>query len=689
MVFPATVLLSAFLLFQVQPLLGKFILPWFGGGPAVWTAAMLFFQIALFAGYAYAHLIVRFLTPRGQAITHFVLLGLACATLPIIPAESWKPTGDAEPVGRILILLLATVGPAYFALAATGPLLQAWYSIWRTDGAPYRLYALSNVGSLAGLLTYPLLVEPQLRLKSQAYMWSGGFGLFAVCCVTAAIVTTRAAGLRGESLVEGKTRALADRVSWFRRLAWIALPALGSVLLLAATNHVCQNVAVVPFLWVLPLALYLVTFIICFDKPAFYRRGVVAIVAVVWLVFMEQFKFIEAYFDLNADFRIDLGLILTGMFLGCFLCHGELVRLRPAPGRLTEFYLLMSFGGALGGLFVALVAPAVFDRFWEWPIAVLLTLLLALWIVWDAFPGLRLQQWPWWQLQYGAVLYFGVLFLKWAMWHELKVDPVISIDRNFYGVVSVTEEMDEDTGETYRTLINGSIQHGREFMDEKWKMFPTTYYGAETGAGQLLTDLQTKKKARVGAVGLGAGTIAAYARPGDTFRFYEINPIVVAAAKRDFFFMSAAGEACQIALGDARLNLEREESQQFDALILDAFSGDAIPTHLLTDEAIQLYLQHLAPDGVIAAHITNTYINLGPVVRALAKKNKLAYVEVDTDSDSANMQYHTRYILLTRDPARLSFVQDARTSRTRPTRPEHLWADDYSDLLSVIGTDDE
>lgn len=687
--FAITVLLSAFLLFQVQPLLGKYILPWYGGSPAVWTTAMLFFQVTLFAGYAYAHGIVRFLPTRAQVPVHIAVLLVACLLLPIIPAESWKGRDADNPTTAIFALLTFTVGLPYFALSATGPLLQAWYHCWRSDGSPYRLYALSNAGSLAGLLTYPLLVEPHWRLRTQAGAWSLGFGVFAACCVGTGIVVAR--GRRTQSTIANPIANETVALPWRRRFAWLGLSALGSTLLLATTNHVCQDVAVFPFLWVIPLALYLITFIICFDKPQWYARKWIAILTLGWLLATVSSHVLEEVFQewlgIPTDFNLASLVILSFgvLFLGCLVCHGELVRLAPPPAKLTEFYLFMSAGGALGGLFVSLLAPEIFDDFYEWPLAMGACVIVALHAVWDEFrPAEGTESRGHWLARTSVAAFTGGLVLYQVASSELNRSPRMFIERNFYGVV-IVRDLHRSPGEDLsRIIVNGGIRHGRQILSDEKRRLPLSYYGPNTGVGQVLTALKRPTGVRVGVVGLGIGTIAAYAAPGDVYRFYEINPVVDFAARKYFTYLSDCLGQCDTVIGDARLVLERQEPQNFDVLVLDAFSGDAVPTHLLTSEAFDIYLRHLTPEGVIAVHITNTYLTLDPVVAAVAQAHGLSAVRVETTHDSSLALLRTRYIVLARDPSRLANIKGDSVDTTSASVAQHLWTDDFSDLLSTI-----
>jgi hypothetical protein len=686
-VFAATVFLSAWLLFQVQPLAGKRILPWFGGGPAVWTTALLFFQAALLAGYLYAHLSATLLRPRGQALLHSVLLATAVgilATSGIIAGEQWKPVGSERPQLRIALILVVYVGLPYTLLSATAPLVQSWWSRTHEAGSPYRLYALSNVGSLAGLLSYPLVVEPLLRLGQQGAVWSTLFSVFAALCIVSAwngsLGNILASKRADEAL--GTTTAMADSapraVDWFH---WIALPACGSALLLAVTNYLCQDVASLPLLWVAPLAIYLLTFILAFDADRWYVRWA-------WMASMAICSFAAATswlqgpsFPLVWQVLINLALLLTG----AMVCHGEAARMRPPARRLTAFYLCLSLGGVLGGLFVAVLAPHVFRDFYELPLIV-----FALW----AFAMTTLAA------DRRSPLYRGKRPFAWAslaiMWAGLSVvmaspfvnpsEPILASARNFFGVLKIRER-DTDGG-LVRTLLNGRISHGSQFEAVERRRHPTTYYSPGSGVGQLLSAPAGVPRT-VGVVGLGTGTLAAYAESGDEFAFYDINPLAVEIAEREFTYLEDArrrGAQVDVVLGDARLSLDQEK-RTFDVLALDAFSGDAIPVHLLTREAFAVYLKRMRqPGGVVAVHISNRYLNLRPIVLAAAEEFGLeARVAVNQDK-SADGELSSTWVLLYGIPARSAAVTErvGELLRADDTLRPIVWTDDYSSILNVL-----
>ena len=649
-------LLGAFLLFQVQPMISKFILPWFGGSPGVWTTCMLFFQIILFGGYSYAHILTR-RKAATQALFHVGLLIAAAVILPIVPKDSMKPLDSSSPSWHIFLLLLATVGLPYFVLSATSPLVQVWYGRVYPHRSPFRLYSLSNIGSLTALLSYPILIETRWDVVSQAWIWSAGFVVFALFMGACALGEWKRGSSEAEEKLhaeEAKDAKLPGPTLW-RRLTWVALPAFASVMLLATTNHVCQDVAVIPFLWVIPLALYLVTFIICFDHPRWYKRAAWAVPAMVVIFVTAGLFRIPWPGGWDAGFRAEITINFMAMFLICMVCHGELARLKPGTSHLTEYYLLMSAGGALGGLAVSLIAPMVFKSFFEWPLSLLVGFALAGWV---AYRGLSKGVTQSFRLGLGVVtlvlVAVGLFFIQ--RW-KLDFEPTVERNRNFYGTLVVTQDETDpkDTGgkaEKYHALWCSGTKHGQQFLSPELRREPLTYYGKETAVGQLLTGLKNKPDAKVGIIGMGTATLACYAEPGQTYRFYEINPEVERIAKQHFTFISdlqARGAKYEMALGDARLMLDHEPDQHFDALVLDAFSGDSVPVHLLTKEAFTIYGRHLQPKGVIAVHITNHYLNLAPVVARLAKEFGYQTTRLCVDPGDLPGHYKPDYMLLSKD----------------------------------------
>ncbi len=669
LLYAVTIFLSAFLLFQVQPLIARSILPWFGGTAAVWTVCMLFFQVVLLAGYIYSHAYIRLQT-RAQRYVHVALLVAAAATLPLAASASWKPAGGADPTWLILGLLATSVGLPYFMLSTTGPLVQAWYARSHQGAVPYRLFALSNLGSMLALVSYPLAVEPWLALGRQAAAWSAGFVLFALLCGTLAWRSRRfetAMPAGGES--EPPTPGL--------QALWAALACCASVLLLAFTSHMTLNIAAIPFLWVVPLALYLLSFVLCFDASGWYRRWLFlpllgAGLAAVCVTLSKS----------NPSIWSMIPLYSATLFAACMVCHGELARSKPHPRYLTGFYLMLALGGALGGVLVGLVAPNVFDDLYELPLGMFTLCLLVFAALYSDRSSVLRGRW-------GKLAQLLLAALSAALAYALVEDyragaaDARVISRNFYGVLNV-----HDSGEgpeAMRSLSHGTIIHGRQFLDPERRNWPTTYYGRESGIGLTILDKGERGPVRVGVVGLGAGTLAAYGRPGDVFRFYDINPRVVELARSEFSFLDDSRASVDVALGDARLSLEREPAQNFDVLALDAFSSDAIPVHLLTAEAIGVYLRHLKPEGILAVHISNRYLDLVPVVQEAARHHRLELRQVENDDVDDEGVYRSDWMLLSASAA--AFAGKGLAESAEPVIDStrvRLWTDDYSDLSRIL-----
>jgi hypothetical protein len=680
----AAVVLGAFLLFQVQPILARAILPWFGGSAAVWTGCLLFFQAGLLAGYLYAHLLVRALPPRGQAIAHVALLAASCLALPITPDPAWKPPDPDNPIGRLLALLAATVGLPYLALSATSPLLSAWLAR-RGEAAPWWLYAVSNAGSLLALLAYPFAVEPLLPTRAQAIVWSAAFVGFVLVCGVVALDAWRAEG--GAQLRQRTSEAalrpsggppFGGRISAYAQVGgWLLLACCPSVLLLATTSHLTQNVAPVPFLWVVPLALYLLSFVLCFAPGRWYRR---------WLFLPLAAVAFALAVDALAAARPNQGLgrllpvFAGGLFVWCMVLHGELSRRRPDPSRLTGYYLALAAGGAAGGALAALLAPVVLPGDFDLPIALVAAAALALAA---ARPGRG--EGPLWALWGVAALVAASLAGQLVAATVAEARQARLLARNFYGSLRV---VDRGFGPAATRMLNhGTITHGEQYLDPAERGRPITYYSPASGVGAALRAAAARERLHVGVVGLGAGTLAAYGRRGDRYRFYEINPLVVEIARREFTFLSDTPAEVATVLGDARLSLEREPPQGFDLLAVDAFSSDAIPVHLLTREAFALYAGHLAPGGVLAVHVSNRHLDLVPVVLGAGRAVGLRAVVVDTYDEfhAEPSVYGSTWVLLAREAAPLehALVREAAGEPGREPTPR-LWTDDYSNLLGVL-----
>lgn len=688
-------LLSAFLLFQVQPVISKFILPWFGGSPGVWTTCMLFFQIVLFLGYTYAHALGK-LPGHVQFAVHASLLVAALFLLPIAPSDAWKPGGAEDPGGRILLLLLTCVGLPYFVLSSTSPLVQVWFTRGMPGASPWRLYALSNIGSLAALLTFPFFFEPRWDVVWLTKAWSVAFVAYVALSVAALWLDRRSQAREAATTAE---TSLADEPpSLWRRFLWIALPALASVMLLATTNHVCQDVAVIPFMWVVPLSLYLITFIICFEHERWYESVPalwvlpalpVLFVTITWDQLEDQ-SWWPSDLDLMSNYLWELGWAFGGMFLACMICHGELTRLKPSPRRLTSFYLHMSAGGALGGLFVSLGAPLLFKTHAEWQIGSIAVFVLAC-----AVLGRTV-----WRLRLRAVRNFlcavvGLLAAAGASFMVklgFKFDERLERVRNFYGTLAVTEWFPGESSHS-RELSNGGIIHGTQNLSPERRGEPTSYYGHDTGIGKALDSLQHKNGARVGVVGMGAGTVATYGKSGDTFRFYDINPDVPRLAQKYFTYLpdlQQRGAKLEIVVSDARLALERELStpQNFDVLLLDAFSGDSVPAHLLTLEAFEIYKKHMRPDGIIAVHVTNSYLLLAPLIEKTAAALGYKTTRVATNASYDGEHDSTDYVLVTNNETFLAATPpeppDDGTLEDEAKIHPRVWTDRHHDLFQIL-----
>lgn len=750
LLFAATSFLSAFLLFQVQLIVSKYILPWFGGSAAVWTTSMLVFQMLLLGGYVYSHLVSARLSAEAQVKLHLGLLTavfLLVLTLmflwpsAITPGPSWKPADSGHPVREVAVILLVSAGLPFFVLSTTGPLLQRWFARLGVGAKTYKLYSISNLGSLLGLLSFPFLLEPALRMKTQSLVWSLLFFVFVVGCGLC-VRKAQQAYEAGDSVEESEETGSGVQPSTLIYSLWFLLPACASALLLATTNLLCQEVTSVPLVWVLPLALYLLSFILCFDNPRWYRRSVLHPLFAVSLFLTCAAMKVE-------NFEAQGILLPVVLLLGCMICHGELVRLKPSVKRLTSFYLAISAGGAAGGMFVAIVAPHLFKFFTEFQLtlgAIVILLLVCLFLdpaSWIFERDFRLPA----ALAGGAILaaYLGGLwfpdvaellarsrFYPFALLigslvvlsayvlgkrqnsHERGLrfvqvcvvciaalalaalyrstqfldKPYLSA-RNFYGAVRVYRVP------FARLLWDGQTLHGGQ-LDPPNDREPITYYGKRSGIGILLRNHPKRSSAgeslRVGVVGLGAGTLATYAQPGDYFRYYEINPEVVKLSSGPqpvFTYLRDSAARVDVELGDARLLLERElakgDQHKFDVLILDAFSGDAVPVHLLTREAFETYWQHLDPDdGIIAVHISSRHVNLFSVLQGAS-----AYFHADCVLnvnhaliDPLNTSY---WAFLARRPGALKIKGLEQTSTPfKKQIPPRLWTDDYSDIFRLI-----
>jgi hypothetical protein len=677
--YAVTISLSAFLLFAVQPIIAKSILPWFGGSSSVWSTCMLFFQAVLLLGYIYAHWLHQKLTARRQAMVHSALLAISAATLPILPNPAWRTASGGQPSLRILALLAVTVGVPYFLLSSTSPLLQAWYARNHKDGLPYRLFALSNFASMLALLSYPLAVEPNLSTRLQGWVWSGGYVVFAVLC--AGTAWRSSAHREPATAMPAAAPGAEGAPSWSMRLLWLGLAGSASILLLAVTNHLTQDVAAIPFLWILPLSVYLLSFILCFESGRFYRRGLFVPLLFAALGFM-AYRMWAGHGTISM--RLVIALFGAALFICCMVCHGELARLKPDPRYLTGFYVTVSVGGAFGGVFVGLVAPNVFHAYYEFPLGMAFCAAVTFLAL-----GRDLWRMPRLPRYAGAALLTltlgGYLFFLGFLMRGMVAGYLV-VCRNFYGQLRVEDFGDprvED--DARRTLIHGTINHGQQMLREEYRRLPVTYFCPASGIGRAMR-AQEGAPRRIGILGLGCGTLAAYGKAGDTLRIYEINPQVLQIAQREFTYLSDTPAKVEVTMGDGRLSLEAETPQQFDMLVMDAFSGDSVPVHLVTREAFATYFRHLKPGGILAVNVTNTYLNLAPVMeRAAAAFGKVAlYYAYNAEDDDA-MCFSCAWTLVM-DPATARRHQSLydRAVVLKPARNFRTWTDDFSNLYSIL-----
>jgi len=667
--FGGTVFLGAFLLFLIEPLFAKSILPWFGGAASVWATCLVFFQTALLLGYLYADLSTRRLTPKRQSATHLGLLLVSLLWLPIAPQISWRSHAQVDPAWRILGLLTFSIGLPFALLSATSPLLQTWYARRASGRSPYHLFALSNLASLLALLSFPLLIEPRLSSRQQSILWSSAYALFALCCS----LSTWFNGINATALFARHPAAVAEEkgLPTFRtKLLWLGLSSCSSMMLLAVTNHLSQNVAPVPLLWVVPLALYLLSFAMVFAKRQFYSRWFVARLLAVALGTAGY-----AIYDssITHAIQISVPLFCCVLFVGCLFCHGELLERKPAARYLTSFYLRIALGGALGAVCVGLLAPHILSGVYELPMVLLLAAFLGLVVLWLEGWSARFF-WAGMTVAMCAVVVFNIRTTR---------QGTVAMMRNFYGALRI-QEFKAGRLLPYRTLLHGTIQHGAQYLSFPENRNPTTYYGRTSGVGLALEYCCDRPK-RIGVIGLGAGTLAAYGKPGDSFRFYEINPQVMDVANSWFTFLRQSPAETEIILGDARLSLESEPPQQFDVLAVDAFSGDAIPVHLLTKEAFAVYFRHLKPGGILAVHTSNTYLNLSPVVKLLAEDADYPVRLIASDEDAPRMISSADWVLVTRNQGFLNKPETLAGSETIEV-PAHLrlWTDGYNNLFEIL-----
>jgi spermidine synthase len=694
----AAIFLSSSLLFLVEPMAGKRLLPLLGGSSAVWITCLVFFQTTLLLGYLCAHAIATRLSRRLQLVAYGFLLVLSLVQV-FANLNPHPQASTVRPIFSVLWVLTMLIGLPFLALSATNPLLQSWYAHGGVSGdktaaaPPYRLFALSNFGSLLALLAYPVLVEPNFSLRMQTLAWSLGFLVFVMVCGVI-IASRRDAAETREPKPEPEpeplpavsgaaattsataTAAAPSRVaepvpSPGERTLWLLMAACGSLLLSAVTSHLSQNIAAIPLLWILPLTIYLLTFVLAFNGKFYWRWLMVRLLAVA----LGGVGYFIAKPSEDLPIAISIPLFCLTLFIGAFFCHGELYRCRPAARYLTQYYLLIAAGGALGSMFVGVLAPLVFSGSYEMAWSLVYTAALAAALMWK-------EHWAWrifWPAAAAALLVVVVMQER-----ADRVDAIVQV-RSFYGTLRVTDEETDDAGR-FRTLIHGTIQHGTQFMSsDELRRLPTTYYSRDSGVGLALDNCCKGRPRRVADIGLGTGTLATYGEPGDVFRFYEIDPRVEVIAKNVFTYLRESRAKIEIAHGDARLSMEAEPPENYDVIAVDAFSGDAIPVHLLTAEAIKLYERHLAPGGIIAFHISNTYLSLAPVVQEEADHAGLHAVLVSTEDNDDTGAFSSDWVLVTANEKFLALPEIADAGVKIDPKPGlRLWTDDYSSLLPIL-----
>lgn len=696
MIYATTVFLSAFLLFLVQPIIAKYILPWFGGSPGVWNTCLLFFQVLLTAGYGLSHLLAGRLAPRKQSFVILSLLLITISLLPITPAKTWLPEDVSAPTWYIIRLLCASVGLCYFLLSSVSPMMQSWFNNTRPDLSPYRLYTLSNLGSLIAIVSYPFLIEPNLGLGFQTRIWSVLYLIFAVCCGACALQQWRPRSSTNNcsaSPIADLARKRTSPPGWSERAMWLSFAGLGSVMLMATTNQLCQDVAVVPLLWLLPMAIYLLSYILCFHHERWYSRAAFGIALAAALG--------QTCWALSRGIHISLPLQITSysftLFVSCMVCNGELVRIKPAPRYLTAFYFMISSGGALGGVFVTLIAPRIFKGFWEFHLGLAGTALLYLIVLSRDRNGVLYAGRPRWAWSLICLSFMALIALLGFQIRETLIDTV-AVKRNFFGTLKVLEDDRENPLERRVVLMHGRIEHGYQFTDAEKHYWPTSYFGPNSGVGIAICFHprrldQGMRHLRIGIIGLGTGTLASYGEEGDYMRFYEINPDVLQLCDKYFTYCKDTSARLDVVLGDARVSMEREKTRRepgnFDVFAVDAFSSDAIPVHLLTRECYENYWYHLKKDGILAIHVSSRYFNLSPVIRSLAAIDQERGVKallIDDPGSSIQETDATRWILITANKQFLNSpqVKAAATPWTVDDAPRFHFTDDYSNIFRLL-----
>jgi len=739
-VFSLTLFASAGFLFLIEPMAGKMILPLLGGTPAVWNTCMMFFQAMLLAGYGYAHFSSKYLPLKRQIVLHGVLLLLACIMLPVGINRSWIHASDS-PIAIVLLLLTFSVSLPFFVLSSTAPLLQKWFAQTGHPDAkdPYFLYSASNLGSVLALLAYPTLVEPNFTLKVQGILWAAGYGLFVILTLMCAMLLKKSVAVcinEGTGEVSGNCIDDAPAPTLGRRLSWLMLAFIPSSLMLGATTFFTTNIASIPLFWIVPLMLYLLTFIITFARtiPVVHRTMIRL------LPFSMMLLLFFILSNITPPLWVNCVIHLGTFFITAMVCHGELAASRPSTKYLTEFYFIMSVGGVLGGIFNALIAPVVFTSVLEYPITLCLAafflpvisrrrspvtmktwlldfacaIIIALLTVWLT------TEWPVWDFDFESVsqyldmehqtllmtitfaipalLCYFIVFMKRPVRFGLAVaafaiaclffgdrgEQIVYKGRSFFGVLTVYD----NAGGDYRGFLHGTTLHGKQSLDPETSLEPLTYFHRQGPVGQLLTEFSGKKaKKSVAVVGLGIGTLAAYGEKGQDFTFYEIDPAVkdVAANPAYFTFLENCEAECRVILGDGRLKIEDAPDKSYGIIVLDAFSSDAIPVHLLTREALQLYLSKLEDTGILVFNITNRYVSAQPLLKSLAKDAGLVALYQDDGYDWSIGKFGSKWVIMSRDPKNFGDLRyDERWQDLTGWKTVPAWTDDFSNLLGII-----
>lgn len=703
-----SIFLGSLLLFQVQPLIGKYILPWFGGVSTVWATCMLFFQSVLLGGYAYAHFLTGRFPIRKQVLIHTLAIAATFLWLPMTPPDWLKPPDASFPIPRVLLLLAVSVGGPLLLISATAPLLQSWFASAFPNRSPYRLYALSNAGSLLGLFAYPLAIERFLSLEAQALAWSAAYVVYAGLCIATGFTAGKLVRSRPETTLAPGPKPVPEagdvpsKIPLSTIFLWLGLSALGSITLLSVTNQLCMSATSVPFLWALPLGLYLVTFILCFERDGWYNRNIFALC---WVGAMFLALWLEIGGAASAGVVFQIAIYSFILLTCCMICHGELARMRPHPRHLTLFYISLSLGGLAGSVFVILLAPKLFNSFYEFHIGLFASglVLVATFRAerWRRLGPARLRRRIAGTAAVGGAALALAAGIPWALSAlGIKNEEVLVSHRDFYGVLKVTRENGYDNGDPLLVFTNGNTTHGFQFLTPEKRREPVGYYERPSGVGMafhLHPRQKEGKPLRVGVIGLGAGALAAYAKEKDIFDFYEINPTVNDIAREQFTYLGDAesrGASVNVVLGDARLALEKSLDEfgprKYDILVVDAFSSDSVPVHLVTREAMKLYQHHLNPDGILALHVSNRYLDLSPVVFASEdsiglEMFKVVHAGTNPEILPRDGPIQSEWILGSRNTGFLEHPYVARVRReAEGDHGEILWTDNFSSLFDVL-----